>query len=84
MLFLIGSLVFHMGLGNDPIAFLLLTIALVLAAASLGLAAATTHLRGAGSLPPDRGSLLGGCMFPLDLMPPFLRSISYIVPHAGR
>jgi ABC-2 type transport system permease protein len=83
VLFLIGSLVFHMGLGNDPVAFLLLTIALVLAAASLGLAAASTSLKGAGlSTPLIVAALLGGCMFPFDLMPPFLRSISYIVPHS--
>ncbi len=50
VLFLIGSLVFHMGLGNDPIAFLLLTIALVLARFARA-GGATTHLRAAGLYP---------------------------------
>ena len=83
LLFLVGSLVFRIGLGNDPIAFLLLTLALVLAAASLGLAVSTTRLKGAGlTTPVIISALLGGCMFPLDLMPPFLRSLSYFVPHS--
>jgi ABC-2 type transport system permease protein len=83
LLFLVGSLVFNLGLGNDPVAFLLLTIALVLAAASLGLAVAATSLGGASlATPIIISALLGGCMFPLDLMPPFLRSLSYFVPHS--
>ncbi len=83
LLFLVGALVFNLGLGNDPVAFLLLTFSLVLAAASLGLAISTTRMRGAGlPAPLIISALLGGCMFPLDLMPTFLRSISYIVPHS--
>lgn len=83
LLFLVGSLIFHLGLGNDPLAFLLLTLALVLAAAALGLAVSTTSLGGAGlTTPIIISALLGGCMFPLELMPPFLRSLSYFVPHS--
>jgi ABC-2 type transport system permease protein len=83
ILFLVGALLFHIGLGDDPVAFLLLTIALVFTAASLGLAVATTSIKGAGlSAPLIISALLGGSMFPLDLMPPFLRSLSYFVPHS--
>lgn len=83
LLFLVGALIFRIGLGNDPVAFLLLTIALVFTAASLGLAVSTTSLKGAGlSTPLIISALLGGSMFPLDLMPPILRSLSYIVPHS--
>lgn len=83
LLFMVGTLVFHLGLGNDPVAFLLLTVMLVLAASSLGLAVSTTKLGGAGlTTPIIISALLGGCMFPLDLMPPFLRALSYFVPHS--
>jgi ABC-2 type transport system permease protein len=83
ILFLFGAVFFQLGLGSDPLAFLLLTIALVAAASSIGLAASTTQLRGAGlGVPLVVAALLGGCMFPLDLMPPFLRTISYFVPHS--
>jgi ABC-2 type transport system permease protein len=83
ILFLVGALIFRIGLGNDPVAFLLLTIALVFAAASLGIAVSTTSIKGAGlSAPLIISALLGGSMFPLDLMPPLLRSLSYFVPHS--
>ena len=39
--------------------------------------------QGAGlAAPLIIGALLGGCMFPIDLMPPFLRSLSYAMPHS--
>jgi ABC-2 type transport system permease protein len=83
VLFIVGAVFFRLGLGRDPIAFLLLTVVLVATAAAIGLAVSTTRMRGAGV-----GALLvisaviGGCMFPLDLMPAFLRNLSYIVPHS--
>lgn len=82
LLFGIGALLFKLNLGSDPLAFLLLTLALEAAATSIGLAAATTRLTG-GMLtaPLIISALLGGCMFPLDLMPPFLRTLSVITPH---
>jgi ABC-2 type transport system permease protein len=83
LLFLVGALVFRIGLGNDPVAFLMLTIALVFAAASLGLAVSTTSIKGGAlSVPLIISALVGGSMFPLDLMPPFLRTLSYFVPHS--
>jgi len=82
-LFLTGAVVFKLGLGRDPLAFLILTGTLVAAAAALGMAVSTTSLKGAGlAAPLVIAALLGGCMFPIDLMPPFLRSLSYAVPHS--
>ena len=82
-LFVVGAVVFKLRLGRDPLAFLILTGALVAAAATLGLAVSTTSLKGAGlAAPLIIGALLGGCMFPIDLMPPFLRSLSYAMPHS--
>jgi ABC-2 type transport system permease protein len=83
LLFAVGALIFGLRLGNDPLAFLLLTLALVAAAASIGMAAATTRLRGGGlAAPLIISAVLGGSMFPLDLMPPFLRSLSRLTPHS--
>lgn len=82
-LFIVGALVFQFGLGRDPLAFLVLSGALVTTAATLGLAAASFSIKGAGlAAPLVIAALLGGCMFPVDLMPPFLRSLSYAVPHS--
>jgi ABC-2 type transport system permease protein len=83
LLFGVGALLFGLQLGKDPLAFFLLTVALVAAATAIGLAAATTRLSG-GLLaaPLIIAALLGGSMFPLDLMPPFLRTLSLAVPHS--
>ncbi len=82
LLFAVGALVFGLGLGSSPLTFLLLTVVLVACAAALGIAVSTTRIKGAGlGAPLVIAALLGGCMFPPDLMPPFLRAISYTVPH---
>jgi ABC-2 type transport system permease protein len=83
LLFLVGAVFFRLGLGKDPLAFLLLTIVLVATAASIGLAisASRGRLAGVGAM-LIIAAALGGCLFPLDLMPPFLRSLSYFVPHS--
>lgn len=81
-LFIIGAVAFGLGLGNDPLAFALLTLALVGCAAAIGLAASTTRLAGGGlTAPLIIAALLGGSMFPLDLMPAALRTLSYAMPH---
>lgn len=83
ILFGVGAAAFKLDLGGDPLAFFLLTIALVAAATAIGLAAATTQLkRGGLTAPLVIAALLGGCLFPLDLMPPFLRGLSLLVPHS--
>jgi ABC-2 type transport system permease protein len=83
LLFGAGALLFGLRLGNDPLAFFLLTLALVAAATAVGLAAATTRLSGGVlAAPLIIAALLGGSMFPLDLMPPFLRVLSRFVPHS--
>jgi len=82
-LFLVGAVIFRLSLGRDPLAFLVLTGALVTTAAALGLAVATTSLKGVGMATGlVIAALVGGCMFPIDLMPPFLQKLSYAVPHS--
>lgn len=83
LMFLVGVMLFDLNLGEDPLAFLFLTITLVLTAASLGLAVSSGPLKESGmGAPLIISALLGGCMFPLDLMPNFLRVLSYIIPHS--
>lgn len=82
ILFAVGALLFRLNLGNDPLAFFLLTVVLVATATTLGLAVSTTRVRGgSAAVPLIISALLGGCMFPLDMMPTFLRSLSVLVPH---
>lgn len=78
----VGVFLFGLNLGRDLPALLLLTLALAAAAVSLGLAAASGGMEaGVLTAPLIISALLGGCMFPIDLMPPFLRTISHLVPH---
>jgi ABC-2 type transport system permease protein len=81
ILFGVGVLVFHMDLGREYLGLALLSIALVACAVSIGLAASTTQIGGVLVPMLIVAALLGGCMFPIDLMPPFLRVVSYAVPH---
>jgi ABC-2 type transport system permease protein len=83
IMFAAGALIFGLNLGRDWPALLLLSVALVASATSIALAASTTPLSGGGVLGPlILGALLGGCMFPIDLMPRFLRVLSRLVPHS--
>ncbi len=83
ILFGVGAVVFQLDLGDDPLAFFLLTLALVAAATAIGLAAATTRLRGGQMVVLlVIAALLGGCLFPLEMTPQFLRILSYLVPHS--
>jgi len=82
VMFAIGYFFFGMGLGKSLLTLLLFTMALSAAATSIGLAASTmTRLGGALTAPLIVGALLGGCIFPLDWMPDFLQTISYLLPH---
>lgn len=82
IMFGIGVFVFGMDLGQDLVALFLLSVSLVTAATAIGLAAATTNAGNVLLAPVIVGALLGGCMFPIDLMPQFLRIVSYVVPHS--
>ncbi|MHB1295018.1 MAG: ABC transporter permease [Anaerolineae bacterium] len=81
LLFCVGAVLFGLDLGKDPLALVLLTVALAAAATAIGTAASVTRLGNSLVPPLVIGALLGGCMFPLSLMPSFLRTVSYFVPH---
>jgi ABC-2 type transport system permease protein len=82
VLFLVSSLLFKLDLGGDPLAFVLVCVALATTVACLGmLAAAIKFPMAAITAPLVIGALLGGCFFSPDFFPPFLRTISYFIPH---
>jgi ABC-2 type transport system permease protein len=87
IMFAIGVLVFHIGLGHDPVALILVSLASALTATGMGfmLAALGKTQEQAGSL----GTLLavvmaavGGMMVPTSVMPHFMRALSQFTPHA--
>jgi ABC-2 type transport system permease protein len=87
LMFTVGVFVFHMSLGNDPLALVLLSLASAAAATGLGLllASLTRTQEQAGSM----GTLLaivlsavGGSMVPVSVMPSFMQTLSKITPHS--
>lgn len=82
ILFTVGVLAFGMQIGSQYAGLALMTVATVLAAVGIGAAAA--GMKGGQALIPVLilSALVGGCMFPIDLMPPFLRTASLFVPHS--
>ncbi|MEZ4362494.1 MAG: ABC transporter permease [Kofleriaceae bacterium] len=86
-LFGVGALVFGMKVAGSVPALMLLSLAVVLCATSLGLAMASLGgsekmLGGVGSVVLLVMGLLGGCMVPRLVMPSFLRSVGNSVPHS--
>jgi ABC-2 type transport system permease protein len=79
--------VFHIGLGHDPVALILVSLASALAANGMGflLAAVGKNQEQVGSL----GTLVavvmaavGGMMVPSSIMPHFMQTLSRFTPHA--
>jgi ABC-2 type transport system permease protein len=82
VLFLVSGTLFKLDLGGDPLAFMLVCVALSTTVACLGmLAAAIKFPPAAITAPLVIGALLGGCLFSSDFFPPLLRTVSYFIPH---
>jgi ABC-2 type transport system permease protein len=86
-LFGLGALLFGMRVAGSIPALVALSCAVVLCSTSLGLAMASLggtekQLGGVGSVMLLVMGLLGGCMLPRLIMPPFMQSLGKIVPHA--
>ncbi len=82
VVYLICSLIFRLNLGKDPLAFILISIALAMVVTSLSLVASAIKFAGAAfTAPLVLCALLGGCLFSADFFPPLLRTISYFIPH---
>ena len=87
MMFGVGSIAFGMPLGNSPLGLVLITLALVAAATSMGImVGALSHSSDqADSLGIILGIVLmavGGCIFPLFRAGGVIAVISYLTPHA--
>jgi ABC-2 type transport system permease protein len=79
-MFAIGHFVFGLDLGNDLPALFVLTVAVVLSAVAIGLAAAAFHIERGINMVVIISALLAGCAFPVDWLPPVLRTINVIFP----
>jgi ABC-2 type transport system permease protein len=79
-MFAIGALFFQMGLGNAPIALFVLTVAVVLSAVCIGLAAAAYRIERGLTIVLIVGALVAGCAFPVDWLPPMLQTVNVVLP----
>lgn len=79
-MFAVGAIFFGLTLGNAPGALVVLTIAVVLSAVCIGLAAAAYRIERGLTIMLIVGALIAGCAFPADWLPPFLRTINIALP----
>lgn len=85
-IFAIGGLVFNVDWG-DPLGATALILVFSLVGAAVGMLAGST-LRTpeqAASIGPPIGialGMLGGCMWPLEIVPPVMRTAGHVTPHA--
>jgi ABC-2 type transport system permease protein len=87
IMFTVGVLVFHIGLGRDPLALVLLSLACSAAATGMGfllaaLGKSQEQVGSLGALISVVLSAVGGMMVPSSVMPQFMQSISRLTPHA--
>ena len=87
LLFGVGTLFFNMPLGSSPVGVILTTLALSMAATSLGmmigsLAKSSKQAGNLGTLLGFILMILGGCIFPLFRQGGIISVISYLTPHA--
>lgn len=83
----VGILVFHIDLGLSPLAVIILSILMVIMSAAFALMLATLAKtqRSAGSLAVVTALVLaplGGCWWPLFILPRWLQNVAKISPHA--
>ncbi len=87
MMFAVGSIAFGMPLGSSPLGLILITLALVAAATSMGmlvgaLARSSSQADSLGVIIGIVLMLVGGCVFPLFRAGGAIAAISYLTPHA--
>ena len=81
----VGALLFGVDWGN-PIAAIALVVAWALVGTGAGVLSGTTFKTAeqAGSIGPSAGialGMLGGCMWPLEIVPPLMQTIGHVIPH---
>lgn len=87
MLFIIivGIVLFHINWGNSPAALFLLLVIFAVASSAIGIYFSTffnnpSKCGGLGSLAIMIMSALGGCWWPLDVVPEYMRYAAFIFP----
>ena len=82
----VGRLVFGVNWGDPPAAAALVVVfALVATGAAMLIGTFARTEEQAASLGPPIGialGMLGGCMWPISIVPPFLRALGHLTPHA--
>ena len=86
IIFLVGWLVFGVDWG-DPVAALLLVVSFALVGTGVGmlLGSILNNAEQATSIGPPVGialGMLGGCMWPLEIVPAPMRTVGHLFPHA--
>lgn len=85
LIVVVGAVFFGVGWGNAPAAVSLVAV-WGLVGTGAGVLAGTVFRTAeqAGSIGPAVGiacGMLGGCMWPLEIVPPVMRTIGHVVPH---
>jgi ABC-2 type transport system permease protein len=85
--FSLGALAFGMEISGSLAALIAISLALVYCAVALGLLFAAIggserQLGGFGSIALLVMGMVGGCMVPRQVMPPFMQSLGLAVPHS--
>ena len=87
LMFAIGVLLFHISLGHDPLALLLVSLVTSAAATGMGfllasLGSSEEQVGSLGTLLAVVLSAVGGMMVPVYVMPHFMQTVSRFTPHA--
>jgi len=85
ILVLVGSLLFKVPWGNDPLAVFMVLGAYVLAGTGLAvlvsaLVRTRDQLSGAGPLISTGLAMLGGCLWPVEILSPFMKAVALCTP----
>lgn len=80
-----GALVFHVQWGSDPLAVAVVVVAYTLAATGLAVAVAAvartrSQASAVGPVLSVSLAMLGGCMWPLSIVPPAMRTVAAFTP----
>jgi ABC-2 type transport system permease protein len=85
LLIIAGATIFGVPWGNDPLAVTAILVAFGLAATGMGVMLSTivttrSQLSGLTPVVAIGMAMLGGCYWPIDVVPPFMRQIGMLTP----
>ncbi len=85
ILVVLGALLFGVPWGNDPLAVVLVLGAYILAGTGLAILVSALvrtrdQLSGAGPLLSTGLAMLGGCLWPIEILPPFMKAVAMATP----